>query len=236
MASLDSVMQKLYRAKHHYLELNNELLAYYSSDKTIRMTPVEGGVNIGNATPVPARFGLIAGDILQCMRSSLDYLVWELVLSNGKQPTPQNAFPISLTLADYKNEVVKRRRLDGVSRDACAVIDSMQPLCLPEEERDKCPLAVLDKLTNINKHRRVLLTNLKRVVIEDDPLPFPHILGDLKGIMPDGVRHTFATFGFYVAFDESIVSGAEIGTALDVFGEHLGNEVLPMFNKFFKVS
>lgn len=184
---------------------------------------------------VPARFGLIAGDILQCLRSSLDYLVWELVLANGQQPTSQNAFPISLTVSDYRNEIDKRKRLSGLDPTASALIDTLQPLWLPEAEREKSPLAVLDKLTNINKHRRVLLTHLKRVVVEDEPLPFPHILSNLTGIMPDGAKHIFVTFGFYVAFDESVVSGSEIGTALNVFGDHIGHEVVPLFQKFFKI-
>ena len=74
MASLDSVRQKLYRAKHHYLELEEELLAYYRAEETVQIQPAEGGFNVGNVGSVPARFGLIAGDILQCLRSSLDYL------------------------------------------------------------------------------------------------------------------------------------------------------------------
>jgi hypothetical protein len=209
MASMDSVMQKFYRVRHHYLELEEELRAYYRAEETVQIRPAEGGFNIGNVGLVPARFGLIAGVMLQCMRS--------------------------LTVSDYRNEIDKRKRLSGVDPSACALIDTLQPLWLPEAEREKSPLAVLDKLTNINKHRRVLLTNLKRVVIEDEALPFPHILSSVKGIMPDGARHTFVTFGFYVAFNESLVSGSEIGTALNVFGDYIGYEVFPLFQQFFKI-
>ncbi len=150
-------------------------------------------------------------------------------------PTQQNAFPISLTTADYKNELAKRHRLQGVSPSACAVIDELQPLNLPEAEREQSPLALLDKLTNINKHRRVLLTNLKREVLEDQPLPFPHILTDMKGILPSGIRHNLVTFAFYVAIEERIVSGKEIGTVLDVFGNFILKELLPLFQKFFEI-
>jgi len=121
-----------------------------------------------------------------------------------------------------------------VDQAACALIDTLQPLLLPEAEREKSSLAVLDKLTNINKHRGVLLTNLRRVVVEDEPLPFPHLLSDLTGIMGNGAKHTIAAFGFFVAFDESVVSGSEIGTALNVFADHIGHKVLPLFEKFFK--
>src|ERR1022692_2099038 len=179
MASLDSVLQKLYRAKHHFEELDQELKAYYTGDP-VQMTPSNPGFNLGGQ--VPARMGLIAGDALQCMRSSLDYLVWELVLTNGNEPCRKNAFPISLTVQDYKYEVDKRKRLNGIKPTACALIDKLQPFHLPETEREKSPLVVLDKLTNINKHRRVLLTHLQRVIPET-PLPFPHILSELTGTM-----------------------------------------------------
>ncbi len=236
MASLDSVHQKLYRAKHHYMELEQELRSYYSDEKTVQMHAAGGGISIGSFGPVPARFGLIAGDMLQCMRSSLDYLVWELVLANGKEPTQQTSFPISLTVKDYKKEVDNRKRLVGVHPDACALVDAMQPFHLPETEREASPLALLDKLTNINKHRRVLLTALKRVVIENELLTFPHILSDLKGVMPDGARHRFATFAFYISFDEGIISGKEIGTTLNFFGDYIVYEVLPRFQELREFS
>ena len=41
MASLDSVMQKLYRAKHHYLELEEELRAYYTAEETVQIHPAK---------------------------------------------------------------------------------------------------------------------------------------------------------------------------------------------------
>lgn len=181
---MDSVHQKLYRAKHHYEELHQELLAYYSAQETVQIRLAANGIHIGNTKPVPARFGLIAGDTLQCFRSALDYLVWELVLANNGTPTQQNAFPISLTGVDYKNEVEKRRRLHGVNPSACALINKLQPFQFPEPEREQSPLALLDKLTNINKHRRVLLTNLERKLMEDQPFPFPHILSGLTARTP----------------------------------------------------
>jgi hypothetical protein len=50
--------------------------------------------------------------------------------------------------------------------------------------------------------------------------------------MPKG---RLVTFGFYIAFNEGSVSGAEIGTALNMFGDFIGYEVLPLFGKFFEL-
>jgi hypothetical protein len=78
MAPLDSVKQKLYRAKHHIEELYEALRTFYRGDP-VKLRFSGGALHIGADCPVPARFGLIAGDVLQNMRSCLDYLVWELL-------------------------------------------------------------------------------------------------------------------------------------------------------------
>jgi hypothetical protein len=87
MASLDSVRQKIFRAKHHFDELYHELTAYYESDpgdlfETEDSTAEYRKYRFREKKPIPARLALICGDALQCLRSSLDYLVWELVEAN----------------------------------------------------------------------------------------------------------------------------------------------------------
>ena len=78
--------------------------------------------------------------------------------------------------------------------------------------------------------------NLKHEAIEDEPLPFPHILSDLNGMTPSGYSHRFVTFAFYVAINEGVVSGKEVGAVLDVFANYILKEVLPLFEKFFEVT
>lgn len=179
---MNSVLQKLYRAKHHFEELDEVLRTYYRSEPG-QLSKSGEGFEIGGG--VPAAIGLIAGDALQCMRSSLDYLVWELVEANGGTPDRQNAFPISLSETYYKREVDGRQRLRGMRPEAATRIDLLQPYRLPAEQRKGSPLALLDELANINKHRRVLLTNLQTVILEE-PLPFPHIASSLSALMPTG--------------------------------------------------
>ncbi len=45
---------------------------------------------------LPKRLGLIFGDCVQCQRSCLDYLVYELVELSGSPHHNQNQFPVSL--------------------------------------------------------------------------------------------------------------------------------------------
>jgi hypothetical protein len=70
-----------------------------------------------------------------------------------------NMFPICSTLERLTGQLPKKRRLRGVSPEAITVIQSLQPYH-DGKGSDATMLSVLDDLCNINKHRRVLLTNL----------------------------------------------------------------------------
>src|SRR5437667_236703 len=132
MALLDSVTQKIFRAAMHIQELGTELQRYFQTNpgKMVREanTPDDVAVfTFQTKGPIPARFGLIVGDCLQNLRSSLDYLIWELVLAANNQPTKDNMFPICSTADAFKDAVSKRKRLIGVHPDAIAEIDALQP-------------------------------------------------------------------------------------------------------------
>jgi hypothetical protein len=233
MASLSKVHEKLQRATELRDEFERGILRYYESNPVgllVVKTPDSQLASIMRPD-VPADLALIAGDVLQCLRSSLDYLVWELA---GESAHKQNQFPICIVESEYKNEVGKRKRLDGVPAKAAALIDAYQPYHLPEDERDSATLTMLDRLTNINKHRRVILTHLEKTTHPTDPLPFPHLTSDVVGIGDDGSRRVFETHSFYIAFNELPVAGQEIGTALDLFGNFIGHELLPQFQPFFE--
>src|ERR1700691_5308724 len=136
MASLDSVRQKIYRAKEHWNELREEIIRYYESDPgdlfpADESTPENPLFVFKEKKPVPAKIALVLGDALQCLRSSLDYLVWELVEAAGNKPHRQLMFPLALTEKQYKDDLEKRHRLDGVPAKAIAVIDRFQPYLQP---------------------------------------------------------------------------------------------------------
>lgn len=109
--------------------------------------------------PIPGRISLILGDCLQNLRSSLDYLVWELVSAANNAPGKHNMFPLCTTPEAFEDQVRRRHRLDGLHPDAVDEIRGLQPYQYGSDF-DHSTLWVLDDLCNINKHRRVLLTNL----------------------------------------------------------------------------
>jgi hypothetical protein len=176
MASLDSVRSKLDRAYEHLDCLGNEVATYLKSNPTRFVadpnsaferdgtTWVSGSFESADA--LSPRFALILGDTLNNLRSCLDYLVWELVLAEGKDPSNKNAFPICDTVESFGGEL-QRGRLNGVHSAVVSHIESSQPYHAGKKSHETI-LWLLHEFTNVNKHRRVLIAKLNTVTPPDD--------------------------------------------------------------------
>ena len=141
----------------------------------------DGEWHVASIEPIPdfpMGLSLIAGDMFANLRDTLGHLVWQLVLREGNEPQQTNNFPI-ITCESYfmkavktlpkKNE--KRSPLYGltVNGDAWAIIERAQPwyrgkLYGYEAKRDI--LATLSLMSNINKHRTVLIS----LALPDQPM------------------------------------------------------------------
>ena len=233
MSNPDSVYQKLYRAKHHFDELRNELKTYYESEpgEVIRTISNHGQhtLTYGSTKPTPARFGLICGDCLQCLRSSLDYLVWELAVVNGAQPNHNQMFPICLSEKDFTQQLA-RHRLQGIQQEAIDLIKNCQPFLLSKPEES--PLAILDKLANINKHRRVLFTNLVGAFTQPD-IDIMQVKLKIQEVSPNGLVVGEFNVWASLRFGEEQVKNFEVSKTLDLLAKTIGDAVLPRFESFF---
>jgi hypothetical protein len=159
----DPVLWKVFRSETHFGELQTEIEQYFDTNpgKVVREEGGNPNEFIGTfhpGGPIPGRVPIIIGDCLQNLRSALDYLVWELVLTAKNEPGRHNMFPICSTLEAFENQLGKNR-LKGVTPDAIAEIRNLQPYH-HGRDFDKTKLWVLDDLCNINKHRRVVTTDL----------------------------------------------------------------------------
>jgi hypothetical protein len=146
--------------------------------------------------------------------------VWELVLANGKvSPGKHHEFPICETANGFAKAVGHSRRLDGVHPDAIAAIQRLQPYA-DGVNVNHTFIWMLDKLTNINKHRRIILTVLKTIPlpkgvetsINDSisyaPVNPPVSEGDTKiGPFPivDGKMQVNADFASYIPFSAVVI-------------------------------
>ncbi len=233
MAKPDSVYQKLYRAKHHFDELRNELKDYYESEpgEVIRTISTNGQhtLTYGSVKPTPARLGLICGDCLQCLRSSLDYLVWELAVANGAQPNHNQMFPICLSEQDFTQQIA-RHRLEGIQQEAIDLIKDCQPFLL--NHPNDSPLAILDKLANINKHRRVIFTNLVGAFTKPD-IDIMQVKLKIQEVSPDGLVVGEFDVWASLRFGEERVRDFEVSKTLDLLAKTIGDAVLPQFERFF---
>jgi hypothetical protein len=98
----------------------------------------------------PVELSLINGDIFSNLRASLDYLVWQLVLANGKKPTRMNAFPCLQANQDWAD--VANRCLRDIDRHWVDEIERLQPN-YQGDHPELHALALLDSFNNFNKHR-----------------------------------------------------------------------------------
>jgi hypothetical protein len=234
MASLDSVRCKIFRAKEHcdaFVTTANRHFEGYSTRLMVEVNYPQNTVipRFDAAISIPAQLPLIIGDCIQNIRSSLDYLVWELALATDAEPSDKHAFPICET-PDFFGRSLKRGRLGGLSDEVIEEIEMLQPYKDGEGLRGH-PFWVLDKLCNINKHRRILLTGVR-----------PGLAGYVPGsdqyaIIPPGppgsqMNKTLDLVA-YIAFEEGeVIEGAEVCSIVTRIIEAV-ERVLPNFDRFF---
>jgi hypothetical protein len=193
--------------------------------------------------PIPARIPLLLGDALQNLRSALDYLVWELVISAGNVPTKQNQFPVCLTRKAFK-DACKGGRLDGLDVKAIYIIEGLQLYYLSEAGigLDHSSIAILDELVNINKHRYVLTTVLTTTdisafqIIERDGIQYAYgpVIGDAqprKFELPSAEAKT--EVGVFMQIGEGYAKGVEVGACLNALFQSIGTKIVPLFEEFF---
>jgi len=252
IASLDNVTHKIFRAAQHFQTLTSELEGYFKTNPghlvaEQQTNPLEITATFQAKGPIPALIPIILGDCLQNLRSSLDYLVWELVLAANGNPGKKHAFPICETAALFKQNVTSGR-LDGVPKDAVTQIESLQPYQLGKDWQ-KATLWVLNEFNNINKHRRILLTVLRGGESKNN-IDVVNVEGQLwaRGPMPSfdenaeigplpinterQVQMNKQIFAC-VTFDEGSAKGREITTCLKTMLQEVEKNVVPTFRAFF---
>ena len=165
--SFDSAWLKFGWAVAHADALNNEIEAHAKSTKG--QTPFKTRkyydpqrhcivLAIESIEPLPVRWGLLFGDVVYGFRSALDHVAWAVV-ARGTIPTlteqqERNVlFPISRRREDFNSSL--GRRLPGARRADVAVIRRYQPYQRGKRNLSNHVLAILNGLSNDDKHRSV---------------------------------------------------------------------------------
>jgi hypothetical protein len=154
---------KVKRAKHHIADLEGRINTFFTGEPdpypiVKRHDSGTGDLvyKLGECSPIPEDFALIIGDILQNLRTALDHLVWQLILSNGGTPNNRSGFPIAKTIKEYEAESPKR--VEGMAPDAIKMIRDLNPYCGGNED-----LFGLHILNNADKHRILLVVGAAHI-------------------------------------------------------------------------
>ena len=217
-ARLAQIKVKIDRAKKHLRDLKTVKENFINSSPfTPGFRPDERPENEGlnvwfmtNIEPIPEEISALAGDAIHNIRSALDHLICQLVLSEGNSVSHQTAFFIFRTA--QIDEAIFQRRVSGVSQQAKDKIRTLEPY----KDGQGHSLWVLHELDIADKHQG-LITTLFRVdnvrleigttLRQRRPTPrfaLPHFGEPLEVHKPFFICEPGTEFQSYFSFDVAI--------------------------------
>jgi hypothetical protein len=159
---LEGINEKLKRAEANILNLYLRVNSFLDSGehRTIPYPDLKGfcdALKYHSTRSVPVEFSILAGEVIYQLRSSLDHLVWQLVLANGRKPTTRSEFPI-FEVKPSEKFVAQGfgGKIKGISPSAAAAIKGLQPYQSGIKASNE-PLWILHDLSRIDKHHELLL-------------------------------------------------------------------------------
>jgi len=161
---LEGSAAKVKRASLHLETLHTEIRGFVKSEpkpyRFVSKVDVETSrylLRIVIEREPPIEWSLITGDFVQNLRAALDYLVWQLVIANGREPSHRNAFPLFDGRPELGSQEARTwsRMVRGVSTDALDFIEYCQPYRGGDGPGAHL-LTALRELSNEDKHRTLL--------------------------------------------------------------------------------
>jgi hypothetical protein len=159
MPLFDAARLKIRRAEERLKELDAAAMAYftapaYRADYRFNADNEEHELVVTDSTEPPAHFVLLTGEIVQALRTALDYAVGDVITrACGSAPAEATLFEFPIFTESTKYERAKRSKLAGASDEDVELIDSVQPFTIATP--DTHPLWVLHRLNIEDKHRRL---------------------------------------------------------------------------------
>ena len=157
------IYEKLKRADENIVNLGIEINAFLKLSPDSRITndkakAAQEWAKFHVERTIPPRFGVLAGEIIYHLRSSLDHLAWILSSESYRENHGRLiGFPIN-TDPPRNNEArtIYNRQIAGItSTAAITLIGDLQPYKVAEPADE--PLAVIQYLNNIDKHHNLVM-------------------------------------------------------------------------------
>jgi hypothetical protein len=239
--SLEPVMTKIRWARIHFDESVKVMDEYFENSACYVQEWEDGRKQLVMREPIPITFSLLIGDCLQNLRTALDYLVWELVLSGNGAPGPRNQWPICKTKGAFGKD--RGHALHGVPEAAIIEIERLQPYNIARNI-EMTQAYVLNELTNINKHRHLLLTAVKGYHSRDprlasvgygEPVIGASKLGSTdQPVVVNTENMTVDAYAMgYIEFNEGLLTGKSVSDVLQKLLAWAELEVVPALQPFF---
>ena len=235
---------KVSRAKVHLDALHAAAKVYASGEcyRLVRHDDVERGQCVAEFRILApdATMALIVGDFVCCLRASLDHAAYQMAFLGGiGKPNTATSFPI-VGVYDPDGKRKFNRSTERLPADAVRIIDSFQPHHYGNGYK-ATKLWQLEKLWNIDKHRRIPIHNTTLNVNILPPLGVPTLYtstqhgGELRfPISAKSHVHLDPTIGVHLTFgDESEAIVVNIDDLVEIY-EFVANDVLPSFKSVFQ--
>ena len=152
---LDGAFERVARAGEHLEDLRGRLDALRRAQENAFLPyfdttpPHQFGLMVPQVATASRRIPVLVGEICYNLRSSLDYLVFELALANSRVRQNGTQFPIDDTEKRFVKHV-KEGWLRGVSTDHVEAIKQLQPY-------NGCAWTKsLREISNPDKHRELI--------------------------------------------------------------------------------
>lgn len=194
-----SVELKLRRAEEHIDVLDTEIQTFlagepYAAYRSLERGGLEHVIFWSRYKEPPPRLGLIAGDAIHNIRSSLDHMVVALAKfgasASGQTISEQDErrlqFPITMSPEEFEKQV-RRQAIARVPPPAAAIIEQRQPYLAVSQWPKRFPLYEISQFDNADKHRTLTVALLSTSIVR---VSWPPELSDTSMQTP-GIRLEF---------------------------------------------
>ena len=250
MPTLVTPVLKMQRAKEHLDALEIAIREFERPTNKAKAYRVDGYDDLEHGeyvlkleTDEPAlRLGITAGEFISCLRSSLDWLAWQLATiscSEDGRPSDKVSFPIWGEYSPRAESEIARCTI-GIPAEAIAIMQELQPYHHRNAYRDTY-LWRLHTLWNIDKHRHLVGNTMTINLFVTAPTAIPYMTRATdKG---GEVRFPLAAKG-KVSLDPTRCNASlrfgdeqegvllEYRELVDIY-EFVSDKVVPRFKRFF---
>ena len=239
------------RAVAHAKTLDREVGAFlnskpYSTERKIYDDGRKWIYIAKDVKPLPSFLAPIFGDWAHNLRTTLDYIVNELVIANGARPNRRTTFPVLVQEPPQGLRVYA----DGgtVAPEVLTEIHELQPYSGWKGNPEPIwhPIHLIHELDRIDKHRNLalLVTGVsgysyslpgfeEHPFIDYGPLVEGEPMAEVVWSVPKPETYTDPTFPIEVVLNEPPFGNDRIGWVTETINGWFANDILPRFGPFF---